>query len=86
MMQKQIELVLTPQEAFDPELFAKTVSDQLHIASDDDRSFRLLRRSIDARSRNAVVKVLVEMVSKEERSVSRFRITGITRTFPTPGR
>ncbi len=65
-MNKQIELILTPQEGFDQELFQHTVSDKLHISSNSDQAFRLIRRSIDARSRNAVVKVLVEIISKEE--------------------
>ncbi len=64
-MQKQIEIILTPQEAFDPDLFQTTIFEKLHLQKDGDQTFQLLRRSIDARSKNAVVKVLIEMLSKE---------------------
>jgi len=65
-MNKQVELVLTPQEAFDNKLFQQTVAEKLRFTPIDDRAFRLIKRSIDARSRNAVVRVLVEIISKEE--------------------
>ncbi|NOT76583.1 MAG: FAD-binding protein [Cyclobacteriaceae bacterium] len=69
-MQQQVELILSPQEAFDPELFQKTILDRLKLSPEGDKSFKLIRRSIDARSRNAVVKILVEVISKEDVSKS----------------
>ncbi|CAN5313841.1 FAD-binding protein [soil metagenome] len=65
-MTKQIELVLTPQEAFDPLIFQQTVSEKLRQSPESETTFRLVKRSIDARSRNAIVRVLVEITSREE--------------------
>jgi uncharacterized FAD-dependent dehydrogenase len=66
MVTKQFELLLSPEEAFDPTRFQQTVSDRLHLTATGDKVFRLLRRSIDARSRKVVVKVLAEIIDKEE--------------------
>ena len=70
MVRRQIELILSPQEAFDDALFQQTVSERLHLAPAGDSAFRVLRRSIDARSRKVVVKVLFEIISKEDISKS----------------
>lgn len=61
-MSKPIELSLTPEEAFDPELFQQTIQQKLHVGE----AFRLLKRSIDARNRNVVVKIIGEVISKDE--------------------
>ena len=66
MEPRQIELTLSPQEAFDEALFKETVHDRLHLTAEGNDAFRLLRRSIDARNREVVVKVLGEIVSKED--------------------
>lgn len=72
---RPIELVLTPEEAFDEVSFNAVVAEQLHLSN--DQGFRLLKRSIDARSRNVVVRISGEVVSKEEAS------SGITYQRPT---
>ncbi len=64
-MNKQIELVLTPEEAFDPIVFQQIISERLHIQSSGDQALRLIKRSIDARGRKVVVKLLGEIISKE---------------------
>ncbi len=64
-MNKQVELSLTPQQAFDPELFQQVVIDKLHVSSAGDQAFRMLKRSIDARSRNITVKIVGEVVPKQ---------------------
>ncbi len=64
-MPKTIELSLTPQEAFDPLLFQQTVNEQVHLSPKGNKAFRLLKRSIDARNRNVVVKIIGEVISKE---------------------
>jgi uncharacterized FAD-dependent dehydrogenase len=78
MVTKQIEVVLSPEEAFDPALFHQTVNDRLNLAPDGDEAFRLLRKSIDARNRRVVVKVLAEIISKEELA----RSINFTRQYP----
>ena len=68
MMNKQIEIILSPQEAYDPALFKQIISERLHILPDSDQTFRLLKRSIDARSRRVVVRLLCEVLSKGSES------------------
>ncbi len=65
-MNKQIELVLTPEEAFDSIIFQQIVSERLHVQPNGDQAFHLIKRSIDARGRKVVVKVLGEIISKEQ--------------------
>ena len=69
-MSKQIELILSPQEAYDPAIFQQTIAEKLHLPADRDQVFHPLRRSIDARSKNVVVKILGEIISREEVSKS----------------
>lgn len=66
MIRRQIELTLSPQEAFEDALFQQTISERLQLTPSGDSTFRLMRRSIDARSRNVVVKVLCEIIPKED--------------------
>jgi uncharacterized FAD-dependent dehydrogenase len=63
-MNKQLELSLTPQQAFDPDLFKQVVEEELQALHAGNHAFRMLKRSIDARSRNITVKILGEIVSK----------------------
>jgi len=72
---RPIEIVLTPEEAFDESAFNAVVAEQVHLAA--DQGFRLLKRSIDARSRNIVVRISGEVVSKEAAA------SGITYQKPT---
>lgn len=64
MNHKSVELVLTPEEAFDDALFAACVAEQIHLSA--EQGFRIMKRSIDARSRNIVVRIAGEVVSREE--------------------
>jgi uncharacterized FAD-dependent dehydrogenase len=59
---KIVELTLSPEEAFNPELFTQVVNERLRIALDSSRQFQILKRSIDARSRNVVVHLVGELV------------------------
>lgn len=65
-MSRPIELSISPEEAFDPERFRQTVQEKLHVTPSSDQAFRILKRSIDARNRNVVVKIVGEVVSKEQ--------------------
>jgi hypothetical protein len=65
MMQQQ-ELVLTPAEAFDPVQYQQAIEDRLGLSSTSPQVFRLLKRSIDARSRQVVVRITGEVVSRDE--------------------
>ena len=66
MAHRQIELILTPQEAFDSTLFHQAIAERLRLSENSDQVFQMIRRSIDARSRKVVVKILGEVVSREE--------------------
>lgn len=65
-MNKTVELTLRPEEAFDDEVFQKTIYDQLNITPSQGIYIHPLRRSIDARGRNVVVNVLVELILADQ--------------------
>jgi uncharacterized protein len=65
-MTKTIEVHLSPEEAFDESQFKQTLFRKLQIPDDGSLLINPLRRSIDARSRNVIVKVLVEIIPIEE--------------------
>lgn len=65
-MYKTKELLLSPQEAFDEALFQQVLYEKSGIRPDGPLVPRPVRRSIDARSRNVVVNVLVELVPATE--------------------
>lgn len=59
-----IELVLTPDEAFDENAAESILAAKAKLAPGE--GFRVLKRSIDARNRNVVVRIIGEVVSKEQ--------------------
>ncbi|MBL7849416.1 MAG: FAD-binding protein [Cyclobacteriaceae bacterium] len=63
-MRRTLELVLTPEEAFDEARFYQVIAEKAKLSPDE--GFRLVKRSIDARSRDVVVRLAGEVVSKEE--------------------
>jgi uncharacterized protein len=65
-MHKTIEVQLSPQEAFDESQFKHVLSSKLHIAEDGKLLINPLKRSVDARGRNVLVKVLVEVIPADE--------------------
>lgn len=69
-MKELVEIVLLPQEAFDQTLFNQIISEKFNITPEGDRAFHLIKRSIDARGRNVVVRISGELISKEALSKS----------------
>lgn len=67
-MHKTIEVQLSPQEAFDESQFKHTLASKLHLPEDGSHYLNPLKRSIDARSRNVVVNVLVEVIPAREKT------------------
>ncbi len=61
-MNKKVEWVLSPQEAFDRDSFRKVVEERLRLGPAGEEQFRLVRRSIDARSRKVSVHVVGEVI------------------------
>src|SRR6187551_1340793 len=60
-MNKTIEVVLTPDEAFDDQVSKQALYSKLKV-NPDEFFIHPLRRSIDARSRNVSVNILVEVI------------------------
>ncbi len=66
-MNKKIEVILSPEEAFDEALFTDSLYQKSKL--DHEEVFlRPVRRSIDARGKNVLVKVQVELVPVDERT------------------
>ncbi|GHN01339.1 FAD-dependent dehydrogenase [Cytophagales bacterium WSM2-2] len=68
-MEKKTEVTLRPEEAFDEERFKPALYEKLKL-NPDEVLIRPVRRSIDARGRNVVVKVQVEMQSPGQQAPS----------------
>jgi uncharacterized protein len=67
-MKKTTELELNPKEAFDELTFKSMLFSKLQLPDDGSVFINPLKRSIDARGRKVVVKVLVEIVPAAEAS------------------
>lgn len=61
------EIVLLPEEAFNEELFQSTLYLKLGLKQDGDFYVRPVKRSIDARGRKVIVRVLCEIVAASEK-------------------
>ncbi len=71
-MNKKLELVLPPEEAFNEAQFAETIQNQPEILA-SGLFPKILKRSIDARGKKVVVRVQVELIDKNEPTQSNFR-------------
>lgn len=63
-MTKTIELSLTPEEAYNQDLFAAVLRKRLSISEEDGVFINLIKRSIDARGRKVIVRVVVELTER----------------------
>lgn len=63
---RTVELVLRPEEAFDDEKFNEILYRKLGIKQDGDTIIEPVKRSIDARSKNVVVRIQCRIVSTAE--------------------
>ncbi len=59
-MIKQLQLRVPPKVAATPELLRKEVSQQINIQADEINHIEILKRSVDARQRNAIINLKVE--------------------------
>ncbi|TDQ19352.1 hypothetical protein DFQ04_1173 [Algoriphagus boseongensis] len=65
-MKKNLTLQLSPEEAYDPEVFKNTVLKKSGLSPETPHSFaRQIRRSIDARGRKVIVNVEAELFLNE---------------------
>jgi uncharacterized FAD-dependent dehydrogenase len=62
-LKRPLELVLTPREAFDETAYREVIPEKAGLGP--SQGFRILKRSIDARGRNVVVRVAGEVVDGE---------------------
>ncbi|MEP2667452.1 MAG: FAD-dependent protein [Cyclobacteriaceae bacterium] len=65
-MTKTVELVLSPEEAYNEELFPSILRSKLDLSHTDDVVIQPIKRSIDARGRKVIIRMLVQVGSKEE--------------------
>lgn len=61
------EIVLLPEEAFDEHRFTQSLYEKLSLKKDGDVWVRPIKRSIDARGKRVVVRVLCETVAASEK-------------------
>lgn len=61
------EIVLLPEEAFDEHRFTQSLYEKLSLKNDGDVWVRPIKRSIDARGKRVVVRVLCETVAASEK-------------------
>lgn len=65
-MKRTLTLQLSPQEAYDPEVFQQTVLKKAGLSPETPQAFaRQTRRSIDARGRKVLVNVEAELFINE---------------------
>jgi uncharacterized FAD-dependent dehydrogenase len=64
---RTVELTLLPEEAFNEELFPAVLFEKLNIKNDGSVYVNPVRRSIDARGKKVIVRLLVEIIPSEER-------------------
>lgn len=62
---KLVDVTLTPQEAFDDNIFPSVLYAKLGLPHDGSVSVVPLKRSIDARGRNTVVRIQCEIIDRE---------------------
>jgi uncharacterized protein len=71
-------LILSPEEAFDEARFQDILYEKLHIRKDGEQWVKPVKRSIDARGKRVIVRVLCEIVSVSEKRP----LISYSRNFP----
>ena len=64
-MKKEIEIVLSPEKAFTTKDFTKIISNRTGYSPNRIKSARLLKRSVDARSRDVKIRMKFELCIDE---------------------
>jgi uncharacterized FAD-dependent dehydrogenase len=67
MIMQTKELILLPEEAFNEELFQFSLYQKLGLKQDGDFYVRPVKRSIDARARKVIVRVVCEIIPSKEK-------------------
>jgi uncharacterized protein len=61
------EIILTPEEAFNEAVFQDVLNAKLHVRSYDEVYVHPVKRSIDARARKVIVRMVCEVLPKSKR-------------------
>ena len=65
-MQKDIEITLLPHEVEQTEIINQKLADGLKLPQNHIKGYEILKRSIDARSRKVIYRVLIKVFIDEE--------------------
>src|SRR5690606_15982888 len=76
---KIAEVVLQPREAFDDALFPAVLYSKLGIPPDGDVVIRPVKRSIDARGKNVLVRIQCEIIPRNEAAAN----AGVITDYPS---
>jgi uncharacterized FAD-dependent dehydrogenase len=68
-MQFEVNLVLTPEQASQPDLFLQAASRKMDIAQSDISGYRILNKSVDARQRNIKVNLRLQIFTGSDKPV-----------------
>lgn len=74
-MIKETNIRIRPSYIDKPEKIKRVLADQLNILEQDITEFKILKRSIDARSRNVVFQLRVEVGIQEKIPVTKFELS-----------
>ena len=66
-MNQQIDIKCTPKQASDSSLYLKIVAEQLKISLTDITDHRILRKSIDARKRDIVINMRIDILTEDSK-------------------
>jgi len=69
-MKHELQLVLSPEEAADEDVIKSIAAQQLSISANSITFIEILKRSIDARSRNIKINLKIEVYVNEQPLVS----------------
>lgn len=75
------ELILTPEEAYTPELFQQALYAKAGLPPNGDQVIRPLKRSIDARGRQVIVRIQYDIVSRADAALAQryqWNVTPVT--------
>jgi uncharacterized FAD-dependent dehydrogenase len=80
-MNQIVELQLNPQEAFEESQFREALYKKLSISPDGDLKIIPIKRSIDARGKNVIVRVQVEVLKSDQYRIfkNKFNYHDVTR-------
>ncbi|MEO7991534.1 MAG: FAD-dependent oxidoreductase [Chryseolinea sp.] len=67
---RTLEIILTPEEAFDEANFESTLYQKVGLKMNGDQIVQPIKRSIDARSRNVIVRLQCEIFSRSEKKTT----------------